>query len=114
MLKIARITIALAAAGLAIPAIAGNSWPQTPSSKQGASAPAKVAVATKKAGVKNFAPVGGFAYTGEGVGWEVAQHKYVWTGSALAHSDECDHALRTAAAVTIDDIEAGRKLWPGG
>lgn len=111
MSKIARITIALAVAGFAVPAMAGNGWPQGPSSqaKANSTAAAKAPVRTNAKG----APAN-FTYRGDGIGWEITPHKYVFAGGRLAHSDECDHAMRTAAAITPADVEAGRKLWPGG
>ena len=157
MLKIAKLTVALAAIGLAAPAFA--QWPKGPSKRVTAPAAATAAAATpslandgftyagaeesgyqlgqyryfrteekERAGVwrqafpaaKVTSPtvaggsVGGFRYGGEGIGWEPTQHKYVWAGSRLAHSDECDHVVRAASAITPADIEAARKLWPAG
>ena len=112
MLKLAKLTLAIAAAALAVPAMAGNSWPQGPSGNAKAAATGKTpAVARTEA---RSAPAAGFTYSGEGVGWEPSQHKYVFAGKGLAHSNECDHVMRTASAVTPAMIEEARKQWPGG
>lgn len=42
----------------------------------------------------------GFSYIGGETGWEPSQHKYVQGPGGLMHSDECDHAMRPAKALT--------------
>lgn len=113
MLKTTRILTALAVAGFAIPVMAGNGWPQGPSSPVKATSSQTVATAPVSKAPKAAAPRD-FTYRGDGTGWEITPHKYVFSGGRLVHSDECDHVMRTAEAITPADIEAGRKLWPGG
>lgn len=55
------------------------------------------------------APQGGFEYVGGDVGWEPAQHKYVWTNGRFEHSDECDHAIRA----TTSPASAGATVVSG-
>jgi len=55
----------------------------------------------------------GFQYIGGESGWQVAQHKYVWTAGHFAHSSECDHAIHTAKAATPAELESARLLYPG-
>lgn len=57
--------------------------------------------------------VDGFEYIGGDGGWQPAQHKYEWVGGRFAHSDECDHAIRTVKAPTPAEIEATRARYPG-
>ena len=78
-------------------------------------APAAVArkAAVGKAG--RAATLDGFEYIGGDTGWQVAQHKYVLRGGRFAHSEECDHVLRAAAAApTSGEIDRTRRLYPGG
>lgn len=75
--------------------------------KLAASQPAKN-VATAKGSVNGFEYVGGEA------GWQLAQHKFVWSAGRFAHSDECDHVIRVAKAPTPAELESVRKLYPGG
>lgn len=110
MRTITQFALAIAAASLAAPALADNSSPQLPS-KAESTAQAAVAATSKS---KDAPTLGAFAYSGEGVGWEVTQHKYVWTGSGLAHSQECDHTIREAPAITPADIENARRQYRGG
>ena len=156
MLKIAKLTVALAIAGLAIPAFA--QWPKGPSQRvntaaasavRGAQLPQSVDgfvyAGAEESGyqveqyryfrneekerhatwrqpasaVKGNAPalatgaINGFTYRGDGIGWEVAPHKYVFTAGGLAMSDECDHAVRIVKGPTPAEIESGRVLSPG-
>lgn len=55
----------------------------------------------------------GFEYIGGEGGWQLVSHKYEWKAGALAHSDECDHAIRVVKAPTPAEIEATRALYPG-
>jgi hypothetical protein len=111
-MKITHVSIALALAGFAIPVLAGNSWPQGPSSP--ATKATSAAAAPSPVRTSSTAAPGNFTYRCDGIGWEITPHKYVFSGGRLVHSDECDHTMRTAEAVTPAVIEAGRKLWPGG
>ena len=56
---------------------------------------------------------GAFVYRGDGTGWEVAEHKLVFTGGRLVHSNECDHAVHTAMAPTPVDVDKARLQSPG-
>lgn len=58
--------------------------------------------------------VNGFEYIGGEGGWQLSQHKYVRIAGRFAHSDECDHAIRTAKAPTPGELESARKLYGGG
>jgi hypothetical protein len=154
--------IAVAVAGIALPASAGNSWPQVPSvkppaasarlvpagfaakkpqsidgfvsdgSEAGASleqysyfrteegrgdtvyAPRRVLSSTP--GKDDYAKggaVNGFEYIGGDGGWQLAGHKYVLSNGRFVHSEECDHTIRAAQAVTPADIEKSQRLSPG-
>ena len=155
MLKIAKLTVALAIAGLANPAFA--QWPKAPSKRvntatatavrgaQPQSADGFVYAGAEESGyqieqyryfrneekerhatwrqsaspVKGNAPalakgaVSGFTYRGDGIGWEVAPHKYTFSAGGLAMSDECDHAVRIVKAPTPAEMDSGRVLSPG-
>lgn len=54
-----------------------------------------------------------FTYLGGEAGWEPAQHKYVLVNGRLAHSEECDHAIREVRAPTRAEIERTNALYPG-
>lgn len=56
---------------------------------------------------------GAFTYRGDGIGWEVTSHDFVLSGSRLAHSDKCDHMMRTAVAPTTSEVDAMRLMSPG-
>lgn len=57
----------------------------------------------------------GFEYIGGEGGWQLTQHRYVLSNGKLAHSQDCDHAIRTAAALpSADQLEALRRRYPGG
>lgn len=56
---------------------------------------------------------GGFEYVGGDSGWQPAPHRLVWVSGRFVHSDECDHAIRTAEAATSRDIEQMRAFSPG-
>lgn len=58
--------------------------------------------------------VNGFEYVGGEAGWQVAQHKYVWSGGRFAHSDECDHVIRVVSGPTAQDREEAARLYSGG
>ena len=42
-----------------------------------------------------------------------AEHDFVLAGATLAHSDKCDHMVRTAIAPTASEIDAMRVMSPG-
>ena len=120
MLHTGKLIIAVAVATLALPAAAGNSWPQVPSrptAKTAQLAPVQfstarapqssvtASTATKDAYAGNGA-VNGFEYVGGDGGWQVVEHKYVLSNGRFVHSDECDHAIRSAQAVTPADVAA--------
>ena len=120
MLKIAKLTVALAIAGLAIPAFA--QWPKGPSQRVNTAAASAVRGAQLPQSVDGFVyadaeksgyRVRGFTYRGDGIGWEVAPHKYVFSAGGLAMSDECDHVVRIVKGPTPAEIESGRVLSPG-
>ena len=155
MLHTGKLMIAVAVATLALPATAGNSWPQVPSKpvvKISQPAPVKfttgsapqsrgrfvsdgseagssleqysyfrteegpsetiyaprlaIARAATKAVYSGKGAVNGFEYIGGDGGWQLAEHKYVLRDGRFAHSDECDHAIRSAQAVTPADVAA--------
>lgn len=54
-----------------------------------------------------------FEAVGGDTGWQLKQHKYVFAAGRLAHSEECDHAIRTATAPTPAEIERARNASPG-
>lgn len=54
-----------------------------------------------------------FEAVGGDSGWQLKQHKYVFAGGALAHSEECDHAIRTARAPTPAEVDGLRNMSPG-
>lgn len=58
--------------------------------------------------------VNGFEYIGGEGGWQPSQHKYVRVAGRFAHSDECDHVIRTAKAPTPAELESARKFYGGG
>jgi hypothetical protein len=118
MLKTGRLIAAMAIATLALPAMAG-SWPTLPAERKAPArttqpAPAKPAAASVTQPKEGEARAGdGFEYVGGESGWRLAQHKYVWTAGRFVHSNECDHAIRTAKAPTPAEVESGRSLSPG-
>lgn len=57
--------------------------------------------------------VNGFEYAAGDAGWQLAPHKFVWSAGRFAHSDECDHVIRTAKAATPAELESGRTQSPG-
>lgn len=75
--------------------------------KFAASKPAKNVATTKGS-------VNGYEYVGGEAGWQLAPHKFVWSAGRFAHSDECDHVIRTAMAPTPAELDSVRKLYPGG
>ena len=134
MLRIATLTVALALAGLTVPAFARTQsndgfayagaeesgyqlqqyryftneekerhpvWRQAgPAGKATAPAAAK-------------GSIGGFTYRGDGTGWEIAPHKYVFSGGTLAMSDDCDHAIRIVQGPSPAEVDASRNMSPG-
>ena len=127
MLKTGKLIAAMAIATLALPALAGSTQP----------APTKSAAASFTQSEDGYAREGeagtwrpkltatqptvdvatakanGFEYIGGEPGWQVAQHRFVWTAGRFAHSNECDHAIRTAKAATPFDLDSARLLYPG-
>ncbi len=92
MLKTLRfVTIAVAAA-LALPVVAGPSWPPTPPRKDAGTPPAIVKIVK----APEIRSVNGFEYVGGEAGWQLAQHKYGLVNGKLVMSDECDHTIRLA------------------
>ncbi len=59
------------------------------------------------AGPKDFEYIGGEA------GWKPTGHKFVWSAGRFAHSEDCDHAIRTVKAPTPAEMEATNRLSPG-
>ena len=108
MLKTVKLTIALAAATLVLPAAAG-SWPPTPPRKAAEKSPPAVRVVE----AQQPKSIDGFEYVGGDAGWQLAQHKYEFTNGKLVMSDECDHAIRSAQAPTPAEVESARRLSPG-
>ena len=112
MLKTKSVIALLAFATLALPAAAGLSSPDrtcgestaknAPVSADGASA-----VATGRI-------LNGFEYTGGDAGWQVAQHRFVLRDGRFAHSEECDHQIRTVAKPTFDEIDEFQSKFYGG
>ena len=112
MLKIAKLTVALAVAGLALPAFA--QWPKGPSQRP--ATPAAKSASVAKAPVKSSASGlanGGFTYRGDGTGWEITPHKYVFSNGSLVMSDECDHVTRIVKGPTVQEVDSTRNLSPG-
>lgn len=89
-----QLVAAVAIAMLALPAAAG-SWPNISPRK----APAKASQAAAPA-VATPRPIDGFEYIGGEGSWQPRQHKYVRSAEGFVHSDDCDHAIRTAEAST--------------
>ena len=133
MLKLSQFTLALVVASLASPAFAGPSWPNVPSSKGTFAAPlsqnrafrneendratfassvATASAATRASADSNRRP-DAFAYGAEETGWQLTQHKYVLAAGKFAHSQECDHAIRTVKAPVPAEVEAARGASPG-
>lgn len=90
MLKTLRLVTVAVAAALALPAVAGPSWPPTPPRKDVGKAPAAVKIVK----APETRAVNGFEYVGGESGWQLAQHKYELVNGKLVMSDECDHAIR--------------------
>lgn len=55
----------------------------------------------------------GFEFVGGETGWQPAGHKYVWSAGAFAHTEDCDHAIRTVKGPTPADVDAVRRQSPG-
>ena len=133
MLKIAKLTVALAIAGLAIPAFAqtqsndGFMYSGAEESgyqlkqyryfkneeKESPSVWRQAVPAVKAKAPAAQASAGGFTYRGDGTGWEISPHKYVFSGGTLAMSDECDHAVRIVQGPTPAEVDAARNASPG-
>jgi hypothetical protein len=56
----------------------------------------------------------GFQFVGGDTGWQPVGHTFVMKNGALAHSDQCDHMIRTVQGPTPAEVEAARSLSPGG
>jgi hypothetical protein len=54
-----------------------------------------------------------FRFVPGDTGWELKQHVYVRSGRSWVHSEECDHAIRTARAPAREEIDTARNLSPG-
>ena len=106
MLKTLRLVTIAVAAALALPAVAGPSWPPTPPRKDAGKAPAIVKIVK----APEIRSVDGFEYVGGEAGWQLSQHKYEFVNGKLAMSDECDHAIRKAEAATPADLERAGQL----
>lgn len=110
------LAAAVAAIALAGPAAVNagvGSWPQTASKPT--TMPANATVAAPAAKKSAGAIVNGFEYIGGDGGWQLVQHRYVVNNGRLVHSEECDHAIRSASAVpTFDELETLRRRYPGG
>lgn len=77
-------------------------------------APAKRTISQEQAKATP-AVVNGFETIGGDAGWQLAQHRYVWINGAFAHSGECDHVVRTAAAApTASELDRMRREYSGG
>ena len=117
MSRTLKVAALAAAAALALPAVAGPSWPPTPPRKQpsratGEEQPApRVAVPPPLS--KATPSKAGFEYVGGDAGWQLAQHRYDFVGGRFTMSDECDHAIRSAQAATPAELEAARRESPG-
>lgn len=107
-----KFLLAAVIGALALPAAAG-SWPNLPVRKAGATKPASVQPAAIQAATVPRIATDGFEFIGGDTGWQLAQHKYLLVGGRFAHSDECDHAIRTAQAPTPREIESARLASPG-
>ncbi len=58
--------------------------------------------------------VDGFEYVGGEGGWQLAQHHYEFSSRGLAHAQDCDHAIRAAAAApTAQELERANRLFGG-
>lgn len=54
-----------------------------------------------------------YRFVGGETGWQLKPHKLVLAGGRIAHSEECDHAIRTAQAPTSAEVERARNFSPG-
>ena len=111
MSHIGRIAIAIAVATLALPAAAG-SWPNLPVRKTPQNVAPTAREMTLAAPAERWI-VNGFEYVGGEAGWQLSPHKLLWVKGQIAHSDECDHVIRSVKAPTPGDLESSRKLYPG-
>ena len=76
MLKTLKIAALAASVALALPAVAGPSWPPTPPRKASVNAPAAAkAVAPQNIAAQNEAS-GDFEYVGGEAGWQLRQPRY--------------------------------------
>ena len=131
MLKIVRLTFALAVAGIVIPFFAQaqskDGFVYAGAEESGAqlqqyryfkneekeSHPAWLAPTASAKAPASLAANGGFTYRGDGTGWEVSPHKYVFSAGRLVMSDECDHAVRLVQGPTREEIDSARIQSPG-
>lgn len=119
MLKMtSRLVVAAAVALLALPAAAG-SWPNyrvKPSGKSFTTEEKeKFSLFSRatEAARSTLPSIDGFEYVGGDTGWQLSQHKYVLAGGRFAHSEDCDHAIRTAKAPTLEEVDRARRSSPG-
>ncbi len=54
-----------------------------------------------------------FEYIGGETGWQPTGHKFVWSAGRFAHSEACDHVIRTVKAPTSKEMDATNRLSPG-
>ena len=112
---------ALAAASLALPAMAGPFGPfGTSNASAGRDRNFKNEEKEYAQVVKRAAPAAtqttvrdGFTYVGGEAGWQLTPHTLVWAGGRFAHSDKCDHVIRSAKAATPGEIDSSRRSSPG-
>lgn len=55
----------------------------------------------------------GYTFAPGEAGWQLNPHRLVVERGRLAHSSECDHAVRTARAPTPEELDAARLASPG-
>lgn len=70
-----------------------------------AAAPARQAVATRSSD--------GFEFVAGETGSQLTPHKLVLANGRFAHSNECDHAIRSVKGPTPAEVDATRSLSPG-
>lgn len=122
MSKLNVVALSLASLALAATATAANAGTFPPAKMPAATKPAttvatKPATTVAAAAQKDAGPriVNGFEYIGGETGWQPAQHRFAFSNGRLIHTEECDHAIRTAEAVPpIDEMETLRRRYPGG
>lgn len=101
MLKAKSLMLAVAAVAIAAAGMAGAAERDANKS-------------TRPAAQQQAGTIDRFEFVGGETGWQLAQHKYEVRGGTFQHSAQCDHAIRTAAAPTQKELEAAKRLYPGG